>query len=653
MPMPEARTVTQQVEEVDGESALQAWRVLGLTGVDPVRIDVLKSSPKTLACRLVGCGPSGVNVIGKRRSAADSLVELTIYREVLSGVRGPALRLLGTVEEPDAGATWMFLEDAGDEMADLGDPAHRALAATWLGRLHTDLATGLFEATLPDRGTGHILGLVHSARADLAFGLTNPQLDARGRRVVRAMADQLDHVEGRWARVEAETSGIPRTLVHGDLSGKNLRLRRAENGPTIVPFDWEMSGWGPPLADLASVDVDVYGAHSGTFWAGFAPDLGHLADVGRLLALLAAVSWEGPWLRTSWLERPVEYLALYGDRLTDALSRLDLAPGESSAATRPDPDVSSSDGVASGLMALRPRSLGHIVAVLDRTPNPYRTTFPTEIIRCTFDDGIERALFVKRYIPGIHDGFGYWGGGRYETLMYEILSPLDLGTPIFVGSWSAQETGHEFLAVEYVDGLRLNESDPPRMVDAARWLGRFHRDATSAIHDRPGVRAYDLSFYRSWSQRALEFVRLASDGSDWIEPVVRQFEDESIPRLLGADPTFIHGEFYPNNILVDGDRICVVDWQSGAVGPGEVDLASLTEGWPSDVVDACHQAYASERWPGGAPADVGAIVDAARLYWSMRWLGTSAQATASAKGVRRMRRLREAVEGMGLLPAGA
>jgi aminoglycoside phosphotransferase (APT) family kinase protein len=680
MPTSDHLSVTERVETPDLNLALLAWRRLGLTGVDPVRINVLKTSPKTLACRLIACGPSGTNVVGKRRSASDSLVELTIYRDVLTGLRGPTLRLLGTVEEPDAATTWMFLEDAGDAIADLRDPTHRALAATWLGRLHADLAGASFASTLPDRASGHVLGLLRSARADLGTGLSNPHLDSRGRRVLRSMAGQLDHVEDRWPRIEAETAGLPSTLVHGDLTGKNLRLRQDVNGLSIVPFDWEMSGWGPPLADLVSVDRDVYRVHASPFWAGLKIDLEHLADVGRLFGLLAAVSWEGAWLQTPWLDRPLAYLALYGDRLADALGRLDLAPhatvsrwrenetartagrnagsertspGETSATARADTDPPLGlDDLARGLMTLKPGPFGRIVAVLGRAPNPYRTTFPTEIVRCVFDDRVERRLFVKHYIPGIHDGFGYWGGGPYEALMYEILSPLDLGTPIYVGSLANQEKGDAFLVVEFVDGLRINLSSPSRMVDAARWLARFHRDATSEARERPGVRAYDSLFYRSWSQRALEFVRLARDGSDWIEPVVRHFESESIPRLLGAEPVFIHGEFYPNNVLVDADRICVVDWQSGAFGPGEIDLASLTEGWPPDVVDACHQAYVRERWPGDAPVAFDAVVDAAYLYWSMRWLGTSAKATASAKGVLRIARLYDSAQALGLLSAG-
>ena len=618
-------------------------------------------------------------MIGKRRRAADLLVELTVYREVLTAVRGPTLRLLGTVEEPDAGTTWMFLEDAGDAMADLGDPTHRALVATWLGRLHSDLAGSSYSWTLPDRGTGHVLALLLSARADLASGLANRHLEPGGGRVLRAMARLLDRVEGQWPRIEAASAGLPGSLVHGDLTGKNLRLRQEADGPSIVPFDWEMSGWGPPLADLASVDRDVYRVHARPFWKGLEADLEHLVDLGRLFGLLAAISWEGAWLHGPWLDRPLEYLALYADRLTDALDRLDLAPPRAAsrgpvddAARTPNRDARSerttprrrsaaprpesgprpeSDDLVRNLMSMAPGPLGRIVAVLGRARNPYRTTFPTEIVRCAFDDGAERELFVKHYIPGIHDGFGYWGGGRYEALMYEVLSPLGLGTPSYVGSWSTRETGDAYLVVEFVDGLRLNLSDPPRMVDAARWLARFHRDATSAARDRPGIRAYDAAFYRSWSQRALEFVPLARDDSDWMEPLVSHFEAESIPRLVGAERVFIHGEFYPNNVLVDGDRICVVDWQSGAIGPGEIDLASLTEGWPPDDADACRQAYVRERWPRADPAEVDAVVDAAHLYWSMRWLGMSARTTASAKGRARIGRLRDAALRQGLLAA--
>ena len=53
--------------------------------------------------------------------------------------------------------------------------------------------------------------------------------------------------------------------------------------------------------------------------------------------------------------------------------------------------------------------------------------------------------------------------------------------------------------------------------------------------------------------------------------------------LAALPPTFVHGEFYPSNVLVETTPegpVCVpVDWEMAAVGPGLVDLAALAGGW--------------------------------------------------------------------------
>jgi len=55
--------------------------------------------------------------------------------------------------------------------------------------------------------------------------------------------------------------------------------------------------------------------------------------------------------------------------------------------------------------------------------------------------------------------------------------------------------------------------------------------------------------------------------------------------LLTSPPTLIHGEFYAKTVLVRRGKLFMVDWESAAIGPGEVDLAALTEGkhWRGDV----------------------------------------------------------------------
>jgi thiamine kinase-like enzyme len=91
--------------------------------------------------------------------------------------------------------------------------------------------------------------------------------------------------------------------------------------------------------------------------------------------------------------------------------------------------------------------------------------------------------------------------------------------------------------------------------------------------------------------------------------------------LLDASLTVIHGEFYPENVLFHEGRVVPVDWETAALAAGEIDLASLVEGWPAVVASGCEQRYSRSRWPSGPPYDLERTLAAARAYWSLRWLG--------------------------------
>ena len=72
----------------------------------------------------------------------------------------------------------------------------------------------------------------------------------------------------------------------------------------IVPFDWETAGWGPPLADLASIDLDAYGEEACGLWGGHRTELERLSCIGQLFRLLTSVSWDSTWLTKEWVSRP-------------------------------------------------------------------------------------------------------------------------------------------------------------------------------------------------------------------------------------------------------------------------------------------------------------------------------------------------------------
>ena len=61
--------------------------------------------------------------------------------------------------------------------------------------------------------------------------------------------------------------------------------------------------------------------------------------------------------------------------------------------------------------------------------------------------------------------------------------------------------------------------------------------------------------------------------------------------------TFVHGELYPSNVLVVRDdrhpRVCPIDWEMAAIGPGLIDLAALVGGWDPPERERLVAAYLS------------------------------------------------------------
>jgi hypothetical protein len=126
--------------------------------------------------------------------------------------------------------------------------------------------------------------------------------------------------------------------------------------------------------------------------------------------------------------------------------------------------------------------------------------------------------------------------------------------------------------------------------------------------------------------------------------------DEWFAPLL-AGPTVIHGEYYAKTVLIRYQRLFMVDWESAAIGAGEIDVAALTEGtgWPAKLVLRCEDAYQRARWPEGAPAGFKRRLDAARIYLHFRWLGERPDWTTREKSLWRYDHLHTAAGRLGLI----
>jgi len=163
-----SRLITPSVltEGLQEHEAFQAWRHVHPDDVGPGRIEVLQRNKKSAVYRLSGVGPDGAGVIAKRSRYVTGRVERVIYEEVLSRLPVPSLSFYGYVRDADQEFCWLFLEDARGEPYSRLDAGHRVLAGRWLAETHLATSAGLTE-TLPDRGLGHYLHVLHDCRNGL------------------------------------------------------------------------------------------------------------------------------------------------------------------------------------------------------------------------------------------------------------------------------------------------------------------------------------------------------------------------------------------------------------------------------------------------------------------------------------------------------
>lgn len=253
---------------------------------------------------------------------------------------------------------------------------------------------------------------------------------------------------------------------------------------------------------------------------------------------------------------------------------------------------------------------------MDRHRSAYSTSFPVDVVTVVLDDGTRRRLVAKHLrwdtmLPAARrtkPRFLY-DPDREPGVYRELLDHRRHGTPRRYG------VVDDRLLLERVPGVELYQiGDRAEWERAARWLAGFHAEFATRVDDIaradvPLLR-HDAPYYRRWIERARRFTPDAR-----VDRLADRY-DVVVERLLAQPVTLIHGELYASNVIVDGDRICPIDWEMAAIGPALIDLAALSSGtgWSETDRAAIVDAY------GGA--DDGDL-DACRAHLAVQWLGWS------------------------------
>ncbi|HYT59667.1 MAG TPA: hypothetical protein VEL06_05825 [Haliangiales bacterium] len=318
--------------------------------------------------------------------------------------------------------------------------------------------------------------------------------------------------------------------------------------------------------------------------------------------------------------------------------------------------------LADGLMAaLVAKDSPRPVTVLSRKVPRFMYTFPNEVVTCRLPDGHKRRVFIKYQAGRGHQSFGHRGDVRYEAKVYQhLLRSLPGFRPRFLGALTEPAINDTWLMLEFAYGaarvfdLSFHESTAQAraLMESARWIGQFHAACEARVQD-PALsflKRYDAEYYRGWARRMAEFSRPLQGRFPWLVGL-RKWGDAWFAPLLTAPQTVIHGEFYSKTVLVRKEKLFVVDWESAAVAPGEIDLATLTEGkhWRGRIARQCEREYQRARWPGGVPTGFKRTLAAARIYLHFRWLGERPDWTVREKTIWRYDHLRAAAKQLGLI----
>jgi hypothetical protein len=287
------------------------------------------------------------------------------------------------------------------------------------------------------------------------------------------------------------------------------------------------------------------------------------------------------------------------------------------------------------------------IVALHRRASPFQSSYALEELTVAFADGARLELLFKDLSPDaltvaarIAKPFFLFDPAR-EVLTYEqILAPGVAGTARCYLAVADASSGRYWLGLEKLAGRELYQiGEFDVWLKVARWLAVLH-SAFSGFAGLGELAAsahllrYRPADFRRWLERARSFARAGFSTaalSQTLEALARRY-DQVIEFLTALPVTFLHGEFYASNVIVQTTearlRICPVDWELAAVGPGLIDLAALVAGkWTEPQKTSLALAYRAALTGSAAEALAEdtflKALDFCRLHLAVQWLGWS------------------------------
>jgi hypothetical protein len=277
---------------------------------------------------------------------------------------------------------------------------------------------------------------------------------------------------------------------------------------------------------------------------------------------------------------------------------------------------------------------------LEHRPSAFRTSFAIEEIDVLLENGTPVPILLKDLGPqALLEGArrvkpAFLHDPRREIEVYRsLLAPHRLGTALCYGAVTDAAAGRFWLFLERVSGQELYQvGELSTWQSVARWLAVFHSrfvGQAARLTQAAPLLTYDGDYYQLWLRRARSFLPAGGPTRSGFDRLAGHY-GRVVARLLALPRTFLHGEFYASNVLVQetgtGLRVCPVDWEMAAVGPGLMDLAALTAGgWSEADKNDIARSYLTEWAAQGAEMPQTetfcSALDHCRLHLAVQWLG--------------------------------
>lgn len=203
-----------------------------------------------------------------------------------------------------------------------------------------------------------------------------------------------------------------------------------------------------------------------------------------------------------------------------------------------------------------------------QSQNEVEDSFSSTVYKCTLSNG--ETVFVK--IP--YTKLKY----QRELEAYEILKGK-ISIPELLDTWGGDEDCPGAFLLSELKGKPLTPEASPAV---AFQVGVLHAEMHSIQPPEDKVLTGIQNEFANWNEFVeQQFYSFAEDVKVILDPqlfeqAIEKFEGMKSELPAPDGPSFVHMDFRPANIIVDGDRVSgVIDFESVRFGSTEVDFTKL------------------------------------------------------------------------------